>query len=101
MQINYITALPSIRKYARVSGTFSRFEKDVAGKHPLVVFVGQFLWRPSFPVLSAIDCITMPVLSHAMQAKVLYDFEGLRDNGELTIREGQIITILNQVSPFS
>ena len=42
----------------------------------------------------------MPVLYHGMQAKVLYDFDGVNENGELTIREGQVVTVLNQVSPF-
>lgn len=41
----------------------------------------------------------MPVLYHGMQAKVLYDFDGVDENGELTIREGQLVTVLNQVSP--
>ena len=41
----------------------------------------------------------MPVLYHGMQAKVLYDFDGVDENGELTIREGQLLTVLNQVSP--
>ena len=32
------------------------------------------------------------------QARVLYDFDGDEENGELTIKEGDDLTILNQVS---
>lgn len=32
-----------------------------------------------------------------LQARVLYDFDGDEENGELNIIEGTLITILNQV----
>ncbi len=32
------------------------------------------------------------------QARVLYDFDGDEENGELTIKEGDDLNILNQVS---
>ena len=32
------------------------------------------------------------------QARILYDFEGDTENGELVINEGEEITVLNQVS---
>lgn len=33
-----------------------------------------------------------------MQARILYDFEGDTENGELVINEGEEVTVLNQVS---
>ena len=32
-----------------------------------------------------------------MQARVLYDFDGDTENGELVIKEGEVITVHNQV----
>ena len=32
-----------------------------------------------------------------MQARILYDFEGDTENGELVINEGEEVTVLNQV----
>ena len=33
----------------------------------------------------------------SVQARILYDFEGDTENGELVINEGEEVTVLNQV----
>lgn len=35
-----------------------------------------------------------------VQARILYDFEGDTENGELIINEGEEVIVLNQVSHF-
>jgi hypothetical protein len=35
------------------------------------------------------------------QARILYDFEGDTENGELVINEGEEVTVLNQVNYYS
>lgn len=34
----------------------------------------------------------------SIQARILYDFEGDTENGELVINEGEEVVVLNQVS---
>ena len=41
----------------------------------------------------------MPFTYKPLQARVQFDFDGEEENGELTIREGDVITVTCQVSP--
>jgi hypothetical protein len=67
---------------------------------PLVWLLGEIcVFRNSrFVVFQFCDCFAMPFTYKPLQVKVQFDFEGEEENGELTIREGDIITVICQVS---
>ena len=54
----------------------------------------------SLPILFLFSSYALPILSHrsvSLQVQVLYDFAAEPGNNELSVREGETVTVTNQV----